>query len=277
MQKIIGEKITFQSLLLFASLFSPEILKAQKQTTFYIMPHAGIEWPFSKLADKALTPSAVKKVTPNKTDKYGISLLVDFNRKSTVEIGYGHGNLGWGIILNKNHSSTFLGASVNRTYLSISKPIKLIEIHKRRHAYLDKLLKIDKSYNYWAVIDISIQGGVSYGHIPPFTQASFSINGGKSEASILSIARHGFTIHGGVNFQFYKNQKKTILVGIIYQKGLQKRITVNWSINENGVKQPEFQAFTRDSMFSIYLAYPIKLFSIKEKGTNKRALGWFVW
>ena len=256
-------------ILLIIVFCNTHLSQAQKQTTFYIMPHAGIEWPFSNFENEAVNHEIVKSAFSKTTDKYGIALLIDFNRKSTVEIGYGHGNLGWGIILNKNHSSTFLGASVNRTYLSISKPIKLIEIHKRRHAYLDKLLKIDKSYNYWAVFDISIQGGVSYGHIPPFTQASFSINGGKSEASILSIARHGFTIHGGVNFQFYKNQKKTILVGIIYQKGLQKRITVNWSIHENGVKQPEFHAFTRDSMFSIYLAYPIKLFSIKEKGTIK--------
>ncbi len=247
-----------------------QITQAQKQTTFYLIPHAGIEWPFSKFENKAFRPAIIKNIMPDKTDKYGIALLIDFNRKSTIEVGYGHGNLGWSIILNKNHSSTFLGASVNRIYLNISKPFKLIEIYKKRHGYLDDLLKIDKSYVYRAVFDVSIHGGISYGHIPAFTtQSSLSINGGKRQASSLNITRQGFAISSGINFQFYKNNKKTILLGFTYQKGLKKRVLINWKINVDGIEQPEFQTSTRDSMIAIYVAYPIKLFTIKEKGTIK--------
>ncbi len=262
----------YSSSLIVVLLFTTLSTQAQKQTTFYILPHAGIEWVFSKFEDKVPIQSIIKKIAPEKTDKYGVALLIDFNRKSTIEIGYGHGNLGWNIVLNKNRHrhSSFGGASTNRTYLRFSRPIKMVEIFKRRHENLDKLLKLDKSFNYWAVFNISLIGGFSYGYIPAnTTTSSLSINGGQLSSSIVNIKRSGFAIHGGLNFQFYKNHKKIIQIGIIYQKGLMKRVLVNWEVNGDGINEPEFQTFTRDSMLAIYVAYPIKLFAIKEKGTIK--------
>ncbi len=258
-------------LLLIIVFYYTHLSHAQKQTTFYLMPNAGIEWPFSKFENKSLKPAIVKNVTSNTTDKYGMALLIDVKKKYSIEIGYGHGNIGRGVILYKNRRSSFKSSRVNRLYIAFSKPIKTVEIFKRRHENLDKLLKLDKSFNYWAVFDIRFLGGISYGHIPPFTsQSSFSLNGRQIQSRISNITRNGFGIQGGMNFQFYKNQNKTILIGIIYQKGLQKRIVADWIINVDGLEEPTFSTFSEDSMLAIYAAYPIKLFSIKEKGTIKK-------
>ena len=137
MQKIIGEKITFQSLLLFVSLCSPEILKAQKQTTFYLMPHVGIELPISKFEDKNSIPPIIKGISMTTSAKYGISLLIDFNETWNLNIGYGIGSIGEGFKYEYgdsivHHQGSFNGStSIRRGYISLSKPIKLIEIRKK--------------------------------------------------------------------------------------------------------------------------------------------------
>jgi len=270
MQKIIGEKITFQSLLLFVSLFSPEILKAQKQTTFYLTPHIGIEYPISKFENKALNPPIVSGSYTPLTDKWGIALAVDFKNKWNLDFGFERGNLGRGVKFNGGRRS-FTSTIVRRGYFNISKPFKLVEIRKKKHAYLDALLKINKEYAYWAVFDINFLGGLSYGYIPPSNPNSggLSLNGSKNTRPIFKINRYGIGAHAGIYFQFYKNNKKRLKLGITYQRGLKKRLFANWKTSINGIEQPEFQTFSRDSMLAIYVAYPIKLFSIKEKGTIK--------
>jgi len=243
-------------------------LYGQKKTTFYLMPNAGIEWPISNFKDNSQTPPPETGIYISTTDKYGIALLVDFNSKWNIELGYGHGNVGRGVKFNSFRA--FGSSSANRSYLSISKPIKLIEIRKKKHVTLDNLLKIDKSYGYWFIFDINILGGFSYGFIPPgIIINGLNLNGNKADVSVLEIERYGMGIYTGIYFQFYRNNKKRLRLGFIYQQGLRDRMLLNWETSIKGIKQPEFQTFTRDSMLAIYVAYPIKLFSIKEKGTIK--------
>jgi len=251
---------------------------AQKQTTFYLMPHAGIEWPISKFEDKNDVPSIVTATNMSTSDKYGISLLIDFKDKWNLNIGYGIGNIGDGIKWKfkdsmglyhgiRNHSVT-----VRRGYLSISKPIKLIEIRKKNHAYLNPLLKINKEYAYWAVFDINLMAGASYEYIPPsiFLNQPFSSGTLSLVNSERGLNRYGAGIYTGFFFQFYKNNKKRLRIGAVYHQGLRKRLMVSKKVSFKGIEHPPtFQMFSRGSMVAIYIAYPIKLFSIKEKGTIK--------
>ncbi len=260
----------YSSSLIIVLLFTTLSTQAQKQTTFYLMPHIGIEWPISKFENKTLNPSNVSGIYVTTSDKWGIALAVDFKNNWNLGLGFERGNVGWGVRFDNDSRSFSESTTVRRGYFNISKPFKLVEIRKKKHAYLDNLLKINKEYAYWAVFDINFLGGLSYGYIPPFNPFSgLSLNGSKNTTSILKINRYGIGAHVGFYFQFYKNNKKRLRLGFTYQQGLRDRMRINWETSIKGVKQPEFQTFTRDSMLAIYAAYPIRLFSIKEKGTIK--------
>ncbi len=133
-------------------------------------------------------------------------------------------------------------------------------------------MKINKEYAYWAVFDINLMAGVSYEYIPPYLEKdTFYFGGLKQTISLVEINRYGMGIYGGFYFQFYKNNKKTLRLGATYHQGLKKRQIYTEQIFYKGIKQvPTFKVFTRGSMIAIYAAYPIRLFSIKEKGIIKK-------
>ncbi|MFW5760705.1 MAG: hypothetical protein ACOCXH_06995, partial [Cyclobacteriaceae bacterium] len=70
----------------------------QSTTSFYLQPHFGWELPFATFENKNTLPSFIKGAPVDVTVRLGLSLLVDFNRKFSMEFGYDIGSISTGSI-----------------------------------------------------------------------------------------------------------------------------------------------------------------------------------
>ena len=267
-------------IVLFLSILGyPVFAQKEQPIQFYLSPHIGVEWTLSTFEDRKEKPPYITSTSPDLTDKYGISIVADFKRKFSLELGYGWGNVGWGLhfksqtdsALNSISGRNSPSISVRRLSLKFVKPVTLVKIKRRKkNDFISTLLKVPKSLKYWAIFDVNILGGVSYERIPThFVSGVLGIGSfGGTDAIGLNDNwnyknAYGYGVYTGFSLQFYQLDKKRFELGFIYHKGLNKRIIVEWETSINGVEFPKFNTFTRGSMLAIYVAYPIKLFKIK--------------
>ncbi len=271
----------------FFLLHSSLCAQNQKNLQFYFSPHIGGEWTLSRFENKKEKSPYIQGATLDLSDKYGVSLMADFNRKVSLELGYGWGNVGWGAryksqtdsALTEMRGSTALSTTVRRLTLKVSKPLTSVKIKRNLgENSIGRLLNIPDEYRHWVIFDIQLLGGFSYEYIPPAVGGYLGLGWGPSFRRNGTIARdqvtlkdswdrvhpYGSGVFTGFSLQFYHLGKRKFELGVIYHKGLNKRILVNWETSINGVEFPAFRTFTRGSMIALYLAYPIKLFGIRK-------------
>ncbi|MEM1134585.1 MAG: hypothetical protein AAGI07_02010, partial [Bacteroidota bacterium] len=270
--------------------FTSNTLFAQEKTRFYLKPHLGMEWAFSRFEDKATIPTFIERTGLSPSVRYGLGFLIDFGNKWGIEVGYTGAELGWGVHYNSKTDSVENAISgrynnfttIHRFHLSFFKSNALIVIRKKRGAYLRKHAKEKKEYDYFASFNLGVLGGAAYEYIPLFGVASFLSDGfnpshSQRTTDVLSLSsipsekstRHGGSIYFGLYSQFLQAGKKRLQLGIIYQQGIPKRLISNWETSINGVTQPDFQTFTRGSYLALYATYPIQLFTISGKNSKR--------
>ena len=253
---------------------------------FYVAPHIGGEWTLSAFENKRNRPPYIKGTWPDLSDKYGLSLLVDFKTRFSVELGYGWGNVGGGVTYKSQTDSVLYSTSggsvsqftVRRMTVKVNKPVARIEIKRKKEkdSFLGTLLNIKDEFRYWAVFDVQIFSGISYEYIPPYSdEGHLSSLAGifpNNDEIILDeqfniTNPYGSGLFLGFSIQSYQLGKRKFELGFIYHQGLKRRVWLDWESSINGLEFPVFRTFTRGSMLAMYLSYPIKLFEIKK---NKR-------
>jgi|GEM_PF-3788777 len=256
---------------------------AQENIRFYLTPSLGVQWGFAKFENKETIPSYVKRTNVPSGARYGIGLLVDFNEKWGLEIGYGGAELGLGIkyasktdsVENEISGRKIRYTIIHRAYMHWLSPGKLIIIRKRRGTYLRRYAKEKKEYDYLSVFNLGFMGGFAYEYTPPFsfrnnTSTSSSIivqdDIKLAETNVAIPGEHSMGIYFGLYTQFLNKGEKRLQLGVVYQQGIQKRVISNWSTSINGVAQPDFKTFTRGSYLAMYANYPIKFLTL---GANK--------
>lgn len=260
---------------------------SQKSISFYVSPYIGGEWTLSTFENKKEKPPYITGTTLDLSDKYGLNLLADFNNKFSLEVGYGWGNVGWGLnyksqtdsALNSASGGSSSSTTVRRTSIKFSKPISTVKIRRNKEKdFIGKQLNLPSKYQYLAVFDVQLFAGFSHEYIPPFVGGVLEIVRGGWGRDNIALNNdvcedddyckrenpYGFGAFAGFSLQFYQLGKRRFELGFLYHKGLNKRIVANWETSINGVEFPSFQTFTRGSMISMYLAYPIKLFEINK-------------
>ena len=266
--------ITF---LLFG-LFYPMLAQKNEIIQFYLSPHIGVEWTLSTFENRKERPPYLIGIKPRLSDKYGISLVADFKRKFSLELGYGFGNVGWGLNYKSQTDSALNAISggilnttdVKRLSIKLVKPVKLVKIKRRKEKdFTGDPLKIPDPFKYWVIFDINILAGFSYEYIPPFVSGELGLSVG-SGTDVIQLDDtweranpYGGGVFTGFSLQLYQWNRRRLEIGFIYHKGLSKRIIVKWETSINGVDYPTFKTFTRGSMLAMYVAYPIPLFKIK--------------
>ncbi len=263
-----------------------EMAYTQPNTRLYLNPSLGVQWGLSQFEDRENTPEYVKSANLVSGARYGIGLMVDFKEKWGLEVGYGGADFGLGVKYASKTDSVESEVSgrkiryttVHRAYLQVFSPGKLVFIRKRRGAYLRRYAKEKKEYDFLSVFNIGLLGGISYEFVSRFSNTNVSENASEintyddielSETAIQTPEQNGLGIYLGIYTQFLNKGEKRLQLGLIYQKGLQKRIITNWSTSINGVNQPDFQTFTRGSYLALYASYPIKLLTFGEKKSKK--------
>ena len=128
----------------------------QKNIQFYFSPHIGGEWTLSRLENKKEKPPYIQGATLDLAAKYGVSLMADFNRKVSLELGYGWGDVGWGVRYKRlSGGSTSSGMLVRRLTLKVSKPLTSVKIKRTLgENSIGRLLNIPDEYQYWVIFDI---------------------------------------------------------------------------------------------------------------------------
>ena len=157
--------------------FHAAIAQGDPPVQFYLAPHIGGEWPLSAFENKGDKPPYVTNNTLEISAKYGISFIADFKRKFSLELGYGWGNVGWGVNYKSQTDSAqyeISGSSssditVRRLSLKFVKPVTSIKIKRRKEKEaVAKQLNIPDEFRYWTIFDVNLIGGFSYEDIPPF-------------------------------------------------------------------------------------------------------------
>jgi hypothetical protein len=275
-----------KSIFTYLFFILPFCIYAQEGTRFYLTPSLGVQWGFSQFEDKETTPDYVKSANLVSGARYGIGLMVDFKEKWGLEVGYGGADLGLGLKYASKTDSVESEVSgrkiryttIHRAYLQVFSPGKLVFIRKRRGAYLRRYAKEKKEYDFLSVFNLGFLGGISYESVSHFSNTNVSENASEVntfdkielfETSLQKSEQNGLGIYFGIYTQFLNKGEKRLQLGIVYQQGLQKRIISNWSTSINGVAQPDFQTFTRNSYLSFYACYPIKLFTLGLKKSKK--------
>ena len=263
-----------------------EMAYTQPNTRLYLNPSLGVQWGFSQFEDRENTPSYIKSANLVSGARYGIGLMVDFNEKWGLELGYGGADFGLGVKYASKTDSVESEVSgrkiryttVHRAYLQIFSPGKLVFIRKRRGAYLRRYAKEKKEYDFLSVFNLGFLGGISYEFVSRFSNTNASENASDVntyddiklfETAIQTPEQNGLGIYFGLYTQFLNKGEKRLQLGLIYQQGLQKRIISNWATSINGIQQPDFQTFTRGSYLAFYASYPIKLLTFGEKKSKK--------
>ena len=262
---------------------------AQKNETiqFYLSPHIGVEWSLATFENKKEKPSHITTLSPLLSGRYGVSLIADFKRKFSLELGYVKGDIGWSLKYEikekglvdakraKVSSRSFRHIRVKRLNVKLVKPVKVVKIKRRKEKdFTGDPLKIPDTFRYWTVFDINILAGLSYEYISPFsrggtlrTTSGIDFDtvklGNTWETANPSGDDWGGGVFVGCSLQFYKWNTRRLELRLIYQKGLNKRIITKWETSVNGVSSPTFKTFTRGSMLTVHLAYPIPLFKIR--------------
>lgn len=239
-----------------------ERVTAQPKVQFYLIPHIGVEFPFSFVEQgTSLPPFLVGARTNISTEKAGLSLMADINGIYTVEIGYGFGHIGWGVAyekpsLYKNRKRNFTSTNLNRIYFNLSRPVYRVVIPKSN---------LNVKNKFWAIFDLNIMLGfsrenlnmMSYAESFPFGSSGVHSNSIIDRDSVTVLKDRSYSIHGGAALQFYHKGKKRLQLGFLYHQGLSRMVKITKTTRMNGVTFPDFNIYTRGSMFAFYLAYPI--------------------
>ena len=197
-----------------------------------------------------------------------------------MELGYGEGSIGSGGLkwrsqtdsaANETFGQIFSSTSMHRFFFKIHKPVANIKIArsgKRTSEYTTQKL-------YWAIFDVNLMAGITSDNIIPTNWINFlGINTGSFTGShdIISLVDSvtvlndtGYSLQFGLNLQFYNNGKRRLQLGFIYQQGISRRLRSTWYTSINGTPFPEFDMYSRGSMFAFYAAYPILLFETRRE------------
>lgn len=245
-----------------------------QRNSFYLVPHIGLNFPFSYFADKKNVPPYIKRTETNSDENFGLAVFADFDKNIGVMLGYEIGVNGWGIKMSSHTDSarnptmggSYSSVRVQRFFLRCSKNISQVRIVKSNKDY--PFGHVDK---YWAIFDIDIFAGFSMENVPlvnygsnvgfsisPFTGTRDII---QANDSITTLNDTGYGFQVGINLQFYNNGKRRIQIGLMYHQGINRRLKATWSSSINGKPFPNFNQYTRGSVFAVYAAYPILLFN----------------
>ncbi len=208
----------------FFLLHSSLCAQNQKNIQFYFSPHIGGEWVWSRFENKKENPPHIQRTTLRLSAKYGVSLMADFNRKVSLELGYGWGNVGWGVrYKSQTGGATSSGTLVRRLTLKVSKPLTSVKIKRNLgENSIGRLLNIPDEYQYWAIFDIQLLGGFSYENIPysvDYVSAGSlsSLNWGTLEHNTVrrNVHPYGSGVFTGFSLQFYHLGKRKFELGVI--------------------------------------------------------------
>ncbi len=244
-----------------------------QRNSFYLMPHIGLNFPFSYFADKNNVPPYIKRTKTNSDENFGLAVFADFDKNIGFLLGYEIGTVGWGIKVsshtdsarNQTMRSSYTSVRVQRFFIRCSKNISQVRIVKSSKDY-----PFGHVNKYWAIFDIDIFAGFSMEHVPPvnygsnvsflsrpFTGTRDIIH---TNDAITTLNDTGYGLQVGINLQFYNNGKRRLQLGFLYHQGINRRLKAIWSSSINGKPFPDFDQYTRGSVFAMYASYPILLF-----------------
>ncbi len=253
------KRLVFSFLIIFIIVSSKIV--AQSNSRFYLVPHLGGEFPFSYIdRNSLLPPYVVRSSTSLTAEKAGLSLLIDIKDLYTFEMGYGFGNIGWGVIYeyySKNlyrRDGSFRSPNLNRIYLNFTRPVYNIVIPKSN---------LNANNKFWAIFDVSIMLGFSRENLNMMSYAeapfSSSVNSDyfNDRDSVTVLKNNSYSAHGGASLQFYHKGKKRLQLSFLYHQGLSRMVKITKSLQFNDVSFADFDIYTRGSMFAFYAAYPL--------------------
>jgi len=253
----------------------PNVVLSQDNTSFYLMPSVGGDFPFSFYENKKALPPYMGGTLSDFTLNYGISFLLDVERKNLFEVGVGIGNIGTGYTYRSQtdsaralrHGGRFSYPNIRRIWLKYHKKIVQVVIPRS-----DLQVNSRKFKRFWAVFDVNLLAGFTREDLPRNTAlnaGNISLAGGTftgnhdilefNETSTL-IDYSGYGAQLGVSLQFYDYGKKRLQLAFVYHQGIGKRYKDTISSSINGTPFPDFDLYTRGSMFAFYAAYPLLLF-----------------
>ena len=252
----------------------------QGSISAYLMPSVGGDFPFSFYENKKALPPYMGSTLSDFTLNYGISFLMDVNRKDVFEAGIGMGRIGSGYIYRSHTDSAlsftkgtrFSAAVTRRIWLKYHRRITQVVIPRSDVNFNNKKIK-----RFWAIFDINILAGFTREDLPRTTALNagiISIAGGNFTGShdviefdqtgtIINYSGYGCQL--GVSLQFYDYGKKRLQLAFVYHQGIGKRYKDTISSSINGTPFPDFDIYTRGSMFAFYAAYPIMLFESRKE------------
>ena len=255
--------------ILIIIIIFPHNLLSQGNTSAYLLPSAGGDFPFSFYDNKKALPPYMRSTLSDFTINYGISFLLDVKRKNVFEVGFGMGGIGTGYIYRfqtdsakaRSSGTSFTWAETRRIWLKYHKRIAQVVIPRSDLQVNNRKLK-----RFWAIFDVNLLAGFTREDLPRTTAlnaGNISIAGGNFTGNhdILEFDRTGTIINYsgygaqlGVSLQFYDYGKKRLQLGFIYQQGINRRLKSTWSTSINVTPFPDFDMYTRGSMFAFYAA-----------------------
>ena len=253
----------------------PNVVLSQDNTSFYLMPSVGGDFPFSFYENKKALPPYMGGTLSDFTLNYGISFLLDLNNKDVFEVGAGIGRIGSGYTyrsqtdsaMDLRHGGRFSAAETRRIWLKYHKKIVQVVIPRS-----DLQVNSRKINRFWAIFDVNLLAGFTREDLPRNTAlnaGNISLAGGAftgnhdilefdQTGTIINYSGYGAQL--GVSLQFYDYGKKRLQLAFVYHQGIGKRYKDTISSSINGTPFPDFDLYTRGSMFAFYAAYPLLLF-----------------
>ena len=261
--------------ILIIIIIFPHNLLSQGNTSAYLLPSLGGDFPFSFYENKKALPPYMGSTKSDFTINYGISFLVDVKRKNVFEVGVGMGGIGTGYryrsqtdsAMGLTYGSGFIGPETRRIWLKYHKRIVRVVIPRSDLQVNNRKLK-----RFWAIFDVNLLAGFTREDLPRTTAlnaGNISIAGGtftgnhdivEFEETGAMINYSGYGAQLGVSLQFYNYGKKRLQLAFVYHQGIGKRLKYTISSSINGTPFPDFDMYTRGSMFAFHAAYPILLF-----------------
>ncbi len=250
-------------------LIIPHAVLCQGNTSAYLLPSAGGDFPFSFYDNKKALPPYMRSILSDFTINYGISFLLDVKRKNVFEVGFGMGGIGTGYIYRfqtdsakaRSSGTSFTAAETRRIWLKYHKRIARVVIPRS-----DLHVNNRKFNRFWAIFDVNLLAGITREDLRPTTAlnaGNISIVGGNFTGNhdIIEFDRtdtiinySGYGAQLGVSLQFYNYGKKRLQLAFVYHQGIGKRFKYTISSSINGTPFPDFDIYTRGSMFAFYAA-----------------------